>query len=121
MSVKKTSFPEMKCSDSIVSEKIGDSSRMVTSISILEEPIKVANALSRTDQSDYAHHDTPYGNDGGWWWRGSRVVMVIVVAAGDAWCGDDNDGVEVYMVAVMGCGDDAMSDCGVDGSGLGWF
>ncbi|GKE73783.1 hypothetical protein Tco_1535824 [Tanacetum coccineum] len=42
------SFLEMECSGSIVSEKIGDSSRMATSVSILEKPIKVANALSRT-------------------------------------------------------------------------
>nr|GEV36019.1 hypothetical protein [Tanacetum cinerariifolium] len=44
MAVKKTSFPKMKCSGSKVSEKIEDSSQMVTSVSILEEPIKVANA-----------------------------------------------------------------------------
>ncbi|GJZ11973.1 hypothetical protein Tco_0546732 [Tanacetum coccineum] len=58
MAVKKTSFPEMECGGSIVvsihdvvkgkSEKIRDTSRMVASVSILEEPIQVANALSRT-------------------------------------------------------------------------
>nr|GEW41377.1 hypothetical protein [Tanacetum cinerariifolium] len=48
MVVKKTSFPEMECSGSIISKRIRDSSRMVTSISIMEEPTKVANALSRT-------------------------------------------------------------------------
>ncbi|GJR08713.1 hypothetical protein Tco_0791365 [Tanacetum coccineum] len=56
MAVKKTSFPEMECSGSIVvsipdvvegkSEKFGDTSRMIASFSILEEPTKVANALS---------------------------------------------------------------------------
>nr|GEW75067.1 hypothetical protein [Tanacetum cinerariifolium] len=57
MAMKKTSFPEMKCNGSIVSEKIGDSSRMVTSVSILEEPIKVENALSQTvvSQGRYFH------------------------------------------------------------------
>nr|GEY63585.1 hypothetical protein [Tanacetum cinerariifolium] len=34
------------------SGKIGDSGRMVTSVSILKEPIKVANALSRTQVQD---------------------------------------------------------------------
>ncbi|GJY02884.1 hypothetical protein Tco_0361036 [Tanacetum coccineum] len=52
MAVKKTSFPEMERGGSIVcvgkSEKIGDTSRMVESVSILEEPIQVANALSQT-------------------------------------------------------------------------
>ncbi|GJQ96205.1 hypothetical protein Tco_0007344 [Tanacetum coccineum] len=50
MAVKKTSFPEMECSGSIVvsipdvvkgkSKKIGDTSRMVASVSILEESIR---------------------------------------------------------------------------------
>ncbi|GJT88666.1 hypothetical protein Tco_1070383 [Tanacetum coccineum] len=41
MAVKKTSFPEMECSGSIVkSEKFEDSSQMVTSVSILEEQSK---------------------------------------------------------------------------------
>nr|GEY87532.1 hypothetical protein [Tanacetum cinerariifolium] len=64
MAVKKTSFPEMKCSSSIVvsvpdvvedldkSKKIEDASRMVSSVSILGEPIKIANALSRMRAHD---------------------------------------------------------------------
>ncbi|GKC27632.1 hypothetical protein Tco_1034926 [Tanacetum coccineum] len=64
MAVKKTSFPETESSGSIVisipdvgvksGELIGNSGKMVTFVPITGGTTNIANALSRTDQVDYA-------------------------------------------------------------------